>query len=119
MYSIFRTFLRNTPKLNLLQPQVIQNTVSSFHMLSKVPDQQSTIVRNLLVPTNFSLVSSCGFKVKGVLKKRCKDCYFVRRQNRLHVICETHPRHKQMQIIKQERNTWILSHATQSKVRPW
>lgn len=62
---------------------------------------------------------SCGFKFKRVLKRRCKDCYYVVRENRLHVICKTHPRHKQLAITKPEKSTWILTHAMQSKVRPY
>uniref|UniRef100_A0A182P6C0 Ribosomal protein n=1 Tax=Anopheles epiroticus TaxID=199890 RepID=A0A182P6C0_9DIPT len=61
----------------------------------------------------------CGFKVKGRLKRRCKDCYFVMRQERLYVICKTHPRHKQMSMKKHDHNTWILTDATQGKVRAW
>nr|CAI5830440.1 unnamed protein product [Callosobruchus analis] len=41
------------------------------------------------------------------------------RENRLFVLCKTHRRHKQMAMRKDERNTWILTHATQGKVRPW
>lgn len=65
------------------------------------------------------LQQTAGFKLKRVLKRRCKDCYFVVRENRLHVICQTHPRHKQMAITKPTKSTWILTHATQSPVRPW
>ncbi|XP_062550628.1 uncharacterized protein LOC134215457 [Armigeres subalbatus] len=61
----------------------------------------------------------CGFKVKGHLKRRCKDCFFVVRHQRLYVLCKTHPRHKQMSMKKHERNTWILTDATQSPKRAW
>lgn len=65
------------------------------------------------------LQQTAGFKLKRVLKRRCKDCYFVVRENRMHIICKTHPRHKQMAIQKPAKSTWILTHATQSPVRPW
>lgn len=39
-----------------------------------------------------------GFKTKGVLKKRCKDCYLVKRRGRWFVYCKTNPRHKQRQM---------------------
>ncbi|XP_038626409.1 39S ribosomal protein L36, mitochondrial [Tachyglossus aculeatus] len=42
--------------------------------------------------------AALGFKTKGVLKKRCKDCYFVKRRGRWFVLCKTHPRHKQRQL---------------------
>ncbi|XP_053345745.1 39S ribosomal protein L36, mitochondrial [Clarias gariepinus] len=40
---------------------------------------------------------SMGMKTKTALKKRCKDCFFVRRRGRLYVFCKSHPRHKQRQ----------------------
>uniref|UniRef100_A0A8C5KXR3 Ribosomal protein n=1 Tax=Jaculus jaculus TaxID=51337 RepID=A0A8C5KXR3_JACJA len=36
-----------------------------------------------------------GFKTKGVLKKRCRDCYMVKRRGRWFVYCKTNPKHKQ------------------------
>ncbi|NXF04688.1 RM36 protein, partial [Smithornis capensis] len=36
-----------------------------------------------------------GLKTKATLKKRCKDCYIVRRRGRLFMYCKTNPRHKQ------------------------
>lgn len=60
-----------------------------------------------------------GFKIKGRLKRRCKDCYFVVRQERHYVMCKSHGRHKQMSMKKSEKNSWILTDATQSKVRQW
>ncbi|KAG7500161.1 39S ribosomal protein L36, mitochondrial [Solea senegalensis] len=40
---------------------------------------------------------AAGMKTKSALKKRCKDCFFVRRRGRLFVFCKTNPRHKQRQ----------------------
>uniref|UniRef100_A0A8C6S230 Ribosomal protein n=1 Tax=Neogobius melanostomus TaxID=47308 RepID=A0A8C6S230_9GOBI len=40
---------------------------------------------------------TAGMKTKSALKRRCKDCFFVRRRGRLFVFCKTHPRHKQRQ----------------------
>lgn len=71
------------------------------------------------LPIPSTVQPSCGFKLKRVLKRRCKDCYFVVREDRLHVICKTHPRHKQMAIKSKEKSTWILTHAMQSPVRPY
>ncbi|KAF2885091.1 hypothetical protein ILUMI_21094 [Ignelater luminosus] len=118
MYSILRTILWNTTKS--LSSFNLKTNSNLFHSLSKgYYPQQITYTKELLSPSSISFIPNCGFKVKVALKKRCKDCYFVRRENRLHVICKTHPRHKQMQMVKREKNTWILSHATQSKSRPW
>uniref|UniRef100_A0A1Q3FBT1 Ribosomal protein n=1 Tax=Culex tarsalis TaxID=7177 RepID=A0A1Q3FBT1_CULTA len=96
-----------------LSPLANQSSSSRALLPSQSPDQ-------LLLPTASPLLSQvCGFKVKGRLKRRCKDCYFVVRQQRLFVICKTHPRHKQMSMKKREHNTWILTDATQSPVRAW
>lgn len=65
------------------------------------------------------LQQSCGFKVKGLLKRRCKDCYYVIRENRGYIICKTHPRHKQMAMVQRPEKKWILTHAIQCKVRPY
>ncbi|XP_017011911.3 large ribosomal subunit protein bL36m [Drosophila takahashii] len=71
----------------------------------------------LLSPGSTLLQQVAGFKVKGRLKRRCKDCYIVVRQERGYVICPTHPRHKQMSMKKRDYKSWILTHATQSKER--
>ncbi|CAM9262284.1 unnamed protein product [Bubo scandiacus] len=39
-----------------------------------------------------------GLKTKTSLKKRCKDCFIVRRRGRLYVYCKTNPRHKQRKL---------------------
>ncbi|KAF4530324.1 hypothetical protein B566_EDAN015484 [Ephemera danica] len=74
----------------------------------------------LLVPWTPQSVSSCGFKVKGKLKKRCKDCYMVVRDERTYIICPTHPRHKQMSFKKKEKKNIIMTpFPVQSKQRMW
>lgn len=60
-----------------------------------------------------------GLKSKGRLQLRCKDCYFVHRQERLYVMCKTHPRHKQVKIKKRDYKTWILTWASQGRIRGW
>ncbi|KAM9304015.1 large ribosomal subunit protein bL36m [Morus bassanus] len=39
-----------------------------------------------------------GLKTKTSLKRRCKDCFIVRRRGRLYVYCKTNPRHKQRKL---------------------
>ncbi|KAM6135126.1 large ribosomal subunit protein bL36m [Pterocles gutturalis] len=39
-----------------------------------------------------------GLKSKTSLKRRCKDCFIVRRRGRLYVYCKTNPRHKQRKL---------------------
>lgn len=56
---------------------------------------------------------SAGMKTKTALKRRCKDCFFVRRRGRLFVFCKSHPRHKQRQGWINE-DLSVCSHATGS-----
>ncbi|XP_061616262.1 large ribosomal subunit protein bL36m isoform X2 [Phyllopteryx taeniolatus] len=44
-----------------------------------------------------SIQPADGMKTKSALRRRCKDCFFVRRRGRLFVFCKTNPRHKQRQ----------------------
>ena len=52
---------------------------------------------NLLAPsaTNIVAMQTRAYKAKVRLRKRCKSCYFVWRNGRLYVECESEPRHKQ------------------------
>ncbi|MFZ3073576.1 MAG: 50S ribosomal protein L36 [Minisyncoccales bacterium] len=36
-------------------------------------------------------------KVRASLRKICKDCQIVKRDNRIYVICKKNPKHKQRQ----------------------
>jgi len=63
--------------------------------------------------------SICGLKAKGRLQLRCKDCYFLCKNERWYVMCKTYPRHKQVKIKKRDYKTWILTWASQSKIRGW
>lgn len=131
-FKMFFQSMRNAyrvmiPQMNtILMKSPVLSAVSSkaFHGLARnivghLPGISINVESKLLSPATPQLMPSCGFKVKGHVRRRCKDCYFVMRQGRLYNICHTHPRHKQMAMQKAPRNTWILTHATQSKVRPW
>lgn len=104
---------------------IIQNNLRSFSLLSSsfinrdVTSANSHLPTPLLQPSSLTITSERGFKQMGKLKRRCKDCFFVMRHERLYVLCKTHPRHKQMQMKKKEKNTWILTDATQSPQRAW
>lgn len=54
------------------------------------------------------------FKDKDILKLRCNSCYFKKIDDRLWVLCRTHPRHKQRQKIYKEKMEWIVSHVTRT-----
>lgn len=95
----------------------LQNTFS----LRQLPFStfQPAMRGRLLTPFSPMLNQACGFKVKGVVRRRCQHCYIVVRDERVYNICPKFPRHKQMSMKAKPLNTWILTHATQSKVRPW
>lgn len=108
---------------NMQQLLTFQSAVSSVtrtysSLLLRNPQPLNT-PKQLLIPAVPLLVPNCGFKVVGRVKKRCKDCYKVMRDQRLYVICKTKPRHKQMSMKKDEDKTWMLSHATQGPKRAW
>ncbi|VVC86724.1 unnamed protein product [Leptidea sinapis] len=82
-------------------------------------------IQNVLGPDKLLSVQSpllnfaCNLKVRGKVKRRCKACYLVARDGRLYNMCAERPRHKQVLRAPKPLNTWILTHASQSKVRPW
>jgi large subunit ribosomal protein L36 len=120
-----------TERIPTLLPRILTNNAARhfsclFSRPTIVPAIQNTsdttsLISERILAGQFcpQLTQTCGFKVKGRLRRRCKDCYFVMRQERLLVLCKTHPRHKQMAMQKKPKNTWILTHATQSTVRPY
>ncbi|XP_022368182.1 39S ribosomal protein L36, mitochondrial [Enhydra lutris kenyoni] len=44
------------------------------------------------------LQPALGFKTKGVIKERCRDCYRVKRRGRWFIYCRANPKHKQRQM---------------------
>ncbi|XP_047497977.1 39S ribosomal protein L36, mitochondrial-like [Penaeus chinensis] len=96
---------------------VISPFMRPLHMMPII--SREVIRKPMLQPAPTLVVQSCGMKQKGKLSLRCDDCYYVMRKGRLYVMCKTKPRHKQMAMQKKEKNTWILTHATQSPNRPW
>lgn len=119
--------LRNLSKL--IQPIVHANflqTSRTISILSSIINRQQSNswknqigARPLLQPSVALVNNERGMKQMGNCKRRCKDCYFVVRYERLYVMCKTHPRHKQMAMKKRVHNTWILTDATQSTKRAW
>lgn len=120
MFPVLRTAITKLvqPSFVLgLKPVSFQSTF--FHTLTRTPQTCNTTINNILQRTPVSFLQVCGFKCVARVKRRCKDCFMVKRFNRWHNLCKTHPRHKQMQRPPKEKNTWILTHATQGKIRPW
>ena len=54
----------------------------------------------MLETSSCSLVQTVNFKTLVGIHRRCRDCRITRVDNRLAVLCETHPRHKQIQMGK-------------------
>lgn len=106
--SILTNGLRN---FSLLSSNIISRNVTPLG--SYIP------TTSLLQPPSLTFNFDRGMKQKGRLRRRCKGCYFVMRQERLYVMCKTHPRHKQMAMKKRDKNTWLLTDATQSPQRAW
>ncbi|XP_025933342.1 39S ribosomal protein L36, mitochondrial [Apteryx rowi] len=59
----------------------------------------AAVARALLAgPPLPAVLPLAGLKTKTSLKRRCKDCFIVRRRGRLYVCCKTNPRHKQRKM---------------------
>ncbi|XP_068933567.1 large ribosomal subunit protein bL36m [Petaurus breviceps papuanus] len=97
----------SSPLFHMSRCSAKPSSISAFLLASRQsavpvdtsPMKYSSIIHPFL--SRYLLPSfqpSLGFKTKAVLKKRCKDCYFVKRRGRWYVYCETHPRHKQRQL---------------------
>ncbi|XP_050651289.1 39S ribosomal protein L36, mitochondrial [Macaca thibetana thibetana] len=92
------------PLLYLSRHTVKPRVLSTFLMGSlrgaaPVAVKAGAEVRSLLSPGLLPrLLPVLSFKTKVVLKKRCRDCYLVKRRGRWYVCCKTNPRHKQRQM---------------------
>nr|XP_018869119.3 39S ribosomal protein L36, mitochondrial isoform X1 [Gorilla gorilla gorilla] len=105
-HNMANLFIRKmvNPLLYLSRHTVKPRALSTFLFGSlrgaaPVAMEPGAAVRSLLSPGLLPhLLPALGFKNKTVLKKRCKDCYLVKRRGRWYVYCKTHPRHKQRQM---------------------
>ncbi|EFN85818.1 39S ribosomal protein L36, mitochondrial [Harpegnathos saltator] len=122
--SVYRA-INIVPKILVWQP--IQNILArNIHFIcdrrklnltpNSLPDHSTSVILPCITPMYNSI---CSLKTRGVLQRRCKDCYFVSRHERLYVMCKSHPRHKQVQMKKREYKTWILTSVSQKKKRDW
>ncbi|EXJ95940.1 hypothetical protein A1O1_01065 [Capronia coronata CBS 617.96] len=63
----------------------------------------STLVRSSIKPQSSSPSSSLlttqvrGMKTRSSVKRLCESCKAVRRKNRVFIICDKNPKHKQRQ----------------------
>lgn len=94
---------------NLFQRAIRPTVINTAPLLSIVPS-----VNGLT-----TLIPSRGFKVFGKVRKRCKDCYFVTRDQRMYNLCKAYPKHKQMSIRHPDKFYYILTGVQQKKMREW
>lgn len=87
------------PFLQLSRLAVKPRAFSSFLLGTISSAKPCAEVRSLLCGRPLpSLQPSLSFKTKGVIKKRCRDCYKVKRRGRWFILCKTNPKHKQRQM---------------------
>lgn len=93
------SFLQGLPSTipsPLLKHSLFESGCRDYHYLSgiltKSLGEVNTVNKGLLEPTSPNLIPVCGFKLKKVLKRRCKDCYMVVRDGRTYIMCPTHGR---------------------------
>lgn len=67
--------------------------------VARVMNAFSTGARRLLIPSTPTVEQTSGFKVKKFIKRRCRYCYVVRVDGRLHVECTKFAKHKQREIF--------------------
>ncbi|KAL6429162.1 hypothetical protein ACFW04_008125 [Cataglyphis niger] len=121
--SVHQTINSIVPKI--LTTGIVQNVL--VHRIHYICDRQKYSLNSDFSPYTSSFLqpvlpihnSVCSLKTKGRLQLRCKDCYFVCRQERWYVMCKTHPRHKQVKMKKRDYKTWILTSASQKPIRGW
>jgi large subunit ribosomal protein L36 len=97
---------------NLLQPSSKSIIPSSYKILEEAPLSQTKLNAGVFVPAR-------GMKIKGKLKRRCKDCYFIWIEGVKYNLCKTYGRHKQMRKPPYWANLRILTDATQGPKRAW
>ncbi|XP_073933868.1 large ribosomal subunit protein bL36m isoform X2 [Castor canadensis] len=89
------------PLLHLSRVATSPRALSTFLPRALVGARPCTEERSLLSLSRSlqqRLQPALEFKTKGVIKKRCKDCYYVKRRGRWLILCKTNPRHKQRQM---------------------
>lgn len=125
--NIFRNIFRRDVTGSISSRKLPQplSSFKNYHTLFKAMDMNNqkqlnyNIYSSLLSPAAILSIPVCGFKFKGVVERRCKDCYIVVKDRQKIVLCKTHPRHKQKEIVPAEKDTWIITQRTRSRIRPW
>lgn len=126
IFTLFRTTYQTVgfiaPKVSSVESftRYINNNIyhtcnKQYSNLSSMNKITSKLLQPLLPIYNFT----CGLKTKTILHRRCRHCLLMWKNDRKYIMCKAKPRHNQVERVKKEKNTWILTHATQSKIREW
>ena len=86
---------RSLTSLTVRQPTVEQQTTAVKSNIAGIGVLLSKINSIFHQPVRF-------YKVKRVLRLRCKGCYFERRFGRVYVECSLKGRHKQMKMVNKK-----------------
>lgn len=98
----------------------LSSPLSNIYSRFQIPD--SNTFRNgnhILQPTTPLRIDVCGMKVVGKPHRRCRDCRLVFIDGVLHNLCSAYGRHTQRRRMPHFKATRIVTHAQQTKLRPW
>ena len=98
---------------------MFQTCNQSFSTFNWISNLNTAHLSRFLSPIIPQYQQMCGMKIKGRLQLRCRGCYLISKQGRLHVECTLKPRHKQVQMMKSWKKRRILTFAHQKKIRDW
>lgn len=98
----------------------------SFHAMTSQPSalnntsQLTTVAAHRLLPVQTGALAQIrGLKHVQAVHRRCKYCTLMMIDGVLHNHCSVHPRHKQKKKTIHPKHTWVITHAMQTKKRPW
>ncbi|XP_004625328.2 39S ribosomal protein L36, mitochondrial [Octodon degus] len=93
---LIRTVLASVTRPQRLLRSCPGPTRALSSVLAGTPGPRALLPPHCLPP---QMPTALGFKTKAVLRKRCRDCYMVKRNGRWYVLCKTNPKHKQRQML--------------------
>ncbi|KAI1612061.1 ribosomal protein L36-domain-containing protein [Exophiala viscosa] len=74
------------------------NTIIAFRPLSTCLSTSRTVVQSKIAQPALLVASQFrGMKTRSSVKKLCEGCKAVRRKDRVFIICDKNPKHKQRQ----------------------
>lgn len=101
-------------------------TDRSFHVMPSQPSALNTTGRQITATTQLlaplqpcNLTQSRGLLLVARAYRKCKFCYLMMINGVMHNHCTVHGRHKHQVKKKKPKDTWVITHAMQTKKRPW